>query len=92
MRISLLCFALAGCAMGGALHQATLVGQCAPADEACSRRHPQAPLAIGTRFYPDVSTEVAGTTTPSLRLESAVPGILAVAVTVVAVPVQASAR
>ena len=81
MRISLLCLhtaLLAGCAMGGALHQATLVGQCAPADEACSRRHPQAPIAIGTRFYPDVSTAVAGTTTPSLRLESAVPGILAV--------------
>lgn len=81
MRISLLFLhpaLLAGCAMGGALHQATLVGQCAPTDEACSRRHPQAPIAIGTRFYPDVSTEVAGTTTPSLRLESAVPGILAV--------------
>jgi hypothetical protein len=64
--------------LGGARPQATRVGQCAAADEACSRRHPQAPIAIGTRFFPDVSTEVAGTTAPSLRLESAVPGILAV--------------
>jgi hypothetical protein len=62
----------------GALHQASLVGQCATDDVACSRRHPQAPLAIGTRFYPDVSTEVAGMTTPSLRLESAAPEVIAV--------------
>jgi hypothetical protein len=78
MRISLVCLPLAGCAMGGAMHQATLVGQCAADDAACSRRHPQAPIALGTHFYPDVSTEVAGTTTPNLRLESAVPGIVAV--------------
>jgi hypothetical protein len=69
---------LAGCAIGGALHQATLVGRCAADDAACSRRHPQAPLAIGTHFYPDVSTELAGTTTPSLRLESAATSIVAV--------------
>jgi hypothetical protein len=70
--------AVTGCAMGGALHQATLVGQCAADDAACSRRHPQAPIAIGTHFYPEVSTELAGTTTPNLRLESAAPEIVAV--------------
>jgi hypothetical protein len=68
----------AGCAMGGAMKQATLVGQCAEGDVACSRRHPQAPLAVGTRFYPDVSAEIAGSTTPSLRLDSAAPDVLAV--------------
>ena len=60
------------------MHQATLVGQCAETDVACSRRHPLAPLAIGARFYPEVSTEVAGTSTPNLRLESAAPDVLAV--------------
>ena len=67
-----------GCAMGGAMHQATLVGQCAENDAACSRRHPLAPLALGARFHPDVSAEIAGTSTPSLRLESAAPDILSV--------------
>jgi hypothetical protein len=67
-----------GCAMGGAMKQATIVGQCAEGDAACSRRHPQAPIAIGTRFYPDVSASIDGTTTPNLRLESAVPEILAI--------------
>jgi hypothetical protein len=69
---------LGGCAMGGAMHQATLVGQCAENDAACSRRHPLAPLAIGAHFHPEVSTEIAGTSTPNLRLESAEPEILAV--------------
>lgn len=69
---------LAGCGLGGAMHQATLVGQCAGDDAACSRRHPQAPIAIGAHFYPEVSTELAGTTTPNLRLESAAPDIVAV--------------
>jgi hypothetical protein len=69
---------LGGCAMGGAMHQATLVGQCAENDAACSRRHPLAPLAIGAHFHPEVSTEIAGTSTPNLRLESAEPAILAV--------------
>jgi hypothetical protein len=69
---------LLGCAMGGALHQATLTGQCAADDVACSRRHPPSPMAIGARFYPEVATDLAGTTTPNLRLESAVPDIVAV--------------
>jgi hypothetical protein len=69
---------IAGCSTTGALHQASLYGQCAGDDAACSRRHPQAPLAIGSRFYPEVSTEIAGTTAPNLRLESAVPDVLAV--------------
>jgi hypothetical protein len=80
MRNLFLCLSLAGCAgcAGGALRQATLVGQCAEGDVACSRRHPQAPIAIGTHFHPDVSAEIAGNTTPTLRLESAAPEVLAV--------------
>jgi hypothetical protein len=66
------------CAMGGAMHQATMVGQCSANDAACSRKAPLAPLAIGARFYPEVATDLAGTSTPNLRLESAEPGILAV--------------
>ncbi len=68
----------AGCGTAGAMKQATIVGQCAEGDAACSRKNPQAPLAIGTRFYPDVSASIDGTTTPNLRLESAIPEILAV--------------
>ena len=60
------------------MHQASLVGQCAEGDAACSRRHPLAPLAIGAHFHPEVATEIAGTSTPSLRVESAAPEILAV--------------
>ncbi len=60
------------------MRQATLVGACAADDAACSRRHPQAPIAIGTRFTPELATELAGTTTPRLRLESAAPEIIAV--------------
>jgi hypothetical protein len=78
MRILFCLVPLAGCAMGGAMKQATLVGQCAADDVACSRRHPMAPLAIGTRFHPDVSTEIAGSTTPNLLLQSADPSVLAV--------------
>jgi hypothetical protein len=64
--------------MGGALHQATMVGQCAKDDAACSRKGPLAPLAVGARFFPEVDTELAGTTTPNLRLESAEPNVVAV--------------
>jgi hypothetical protein len=60
------------------MHQATLVGQCSADDAACSRRHPQAPIAIGTHFYPEVSTDLAGGTAPNLRLESALPEVVAV--------------
>jgi hypothetical protein len=70
--------ALLGGCMGGAMHQATLVGQCAETDAACSRRHPLAPLAVGAHFHPDVSAEIAGSSTPDLRLESAAPDILSV--------------
>jgi hypothetical protein len=77
MHRSLLAIPLAGCAMGGAMHQATITGQCATDDVACSRRHPQMPLAVGTHFHPDVSTEIAGGTTPNLRLDSADPSVLA---------------
>jgi len=71
-------FVLASCGVDGALRQATLTGQCAAADVACSRRHPQAPLAVGARFYPDVAVDIAGNTTPALRLESAAPDIVAI--------------
>src|SRR5206468_2665403 len=68
------------CAGPGAMHQATLMGQCSADDAACSRRHPFAPIAIGARFHPDVSTDIAGSTTPNLHLESAAPDVLAVSV------------
>ena len=60
------------------MHQATMVGQCSKDDVACSRKAPMAPLAIGARFYPEVSTEIAGSSTPNLRLESVEPGVFAV--------------
>lgn len=75
MRLVFLLFT--GCAMGGAMKQASITGQCAEGDVSCSRKHPQAPLAIGTRFYPDLSSTLDGTT-PNLRLESALPEILGV--------------
>jgi hypothetical protein len=78
MRHLLWLIPLTGCAMGGAMKQATIVGQCAADDAACSRRHPLAPLAIGTRFHPDVSAEISGSATPNLVLHSADPSILAV--------------
>lgn len=68
----------AACGMAGAMRQATLVGQCAEGDAACSRRHPQAPIAVGTRFYPEVSASADGSSAPSLVLESAAPDVLAV--------------
>ena len=68
----------AGCGAAGGMRQATLVGQCASSDAACARRAPLAPLAIGARFYPEVSTDIAGTSTPNLRLESAEPDVLAI--------------
>jgi hypothetical protein len=78
MRFLSIVLVLSGCAAGGAMHQATIVGQCAKDDVACSRRAPMAPLAIGARFYPEVSTEIAGSTTPNLVLESTDPSIVAV--------------
>ncbi|HEY1557858.1 MAG TPA: hypothetical protein VGF94_23660 [Kofleriaceae bacterium] len=69
---------VAGCAGPGALHQATLVGQCAESDAACSKRHPLAPIAIGAHFQPEVSAEIDGTASPSLQLESVDPSVIAV--------------
>src|SRR5688572_22006484 len=69
MRV-LACLLLTGCG-AGAMKQSTLVAANAP-------HKPQAPLAIGARFYPDIATTLDGTTTPNLRLESAAPDILAV--------------
>lgn len=69
---------LAACGAAGALRQGSLVGQCTGDAAACARRAPLAPLAVGTRFHPEVSIEIAGTSTPMLRLDSAAPGVLAV--------------
>ena len=55
---------------GGAMKQATM--------GSTDKRQPQAPIAIGARFSPEITTQLAGTTTPNLRLESAVPSIVAV--------------
>lgn len=54
------------------------MGQCATDDAACSRRHPVAPIAVGARFHPEVEADLAGSTTPNLRLESAASDVLAV--------------
>ena len=78
MRQVIFLLVTAGCAGSGAMKQATLTGQCAEGDVSCSRRHPQAPIAIGTRFYPDITSSIDGTSTPNLRLESAIPEILAI--------------
>ncbi|MEO8702308.1 MAG: hypothetical protein ABI867_19845 [Kofleriaceae bacterium] len=76
--VPLLIIAAPACASSGAMRQATLAGQCAADDQACARRHPLAPIAVGTRFHPDVSAEIAGTSTPNLILESAAPDVVAV--------------
>jgi len=78
MRLIIMLAAVSACGAAGGMHQATLVGQCAKDDAACARRSPLAPLAIGSHFYPEVSTDIAGSSTPNLRLESAEPGVLAV--------------
>ena len=54
------------------------MGQCATDDAACSRRHPVAPIAIGARFHPEVEADLAGSTTPSLHIESAAPDVISV--------------
>jgi len=78
MRLLPLVLVAAGCGTTGALQQVSLMGQCAESDAACSRRHPVAPLAVGATFHPELETSVTGTTTPTLRLESADPSVLAV--------------
>jgi hypothetical protein len=54
------------------------MGQCATEDAACSRRHPVAPIAIGARFHPEIEVDLAGSTTPSLHIESAAPDVISV--------------
>jgi hypothetical protein len=78
MRLIIMLAAVSACGGLGGMRQATLVGQCGKDDAACSKRSPLAPLAIGSHFYPELSTDIAGTSTPNLRLESAEPGVLAV--------------
>lgn len=56
----------------GALHQATLNAGTAGTGA------PTAPLAIGSRFQPQLATEVAGSATPTLHLASASPSVIAV--------------
>jgi hypothetical protein len=67
---------LGGCGAHGAMRQASLAGQCAEGDAACSRKNPLAPIAVGSRFHPDVSAQIAGSSTPTLRLESAADDVL----------------
>ncbi|MCX5741280.1 MAG: hypothetical protein NT062_02135 [Proteobacteria bacterium] len=69
---------LGACGTSGAMHQVSFGGACAADDVACARKAPLAPLAIGTRLFPDLVADLAGTSTPNLRLESADPGVLAV--------------
>jgi hypothetical protein len=76
--VPILLVPLTACGLTGAMHQATLVGQCANDDVACSRRHPLAPLAIGAHFHPEVATDAASSSTPSLHLESVASDVLAV--------------
>ncbi len=78
MRVLPFLVSLSACGSAGAFHQATLMGQCATDDAACSRRHPVAPIALGARFHPEVEADLAGSTTPTLRLESAAANVLAV--------------
>ncbi len=70
--------ALVACSQRGALHQGTLVGQCAEDDAACQRRHALGPIAVGARVYPELATTIDGTTTPALHVESAAPEVIAV--------------
>ena len=62
---------LGGCAMGGALHQATLTGQCATDDVACSRRHPQAPMLSpdGKHWWDGTAWQPMPTGVPQIRTD-----------------------
>jgi hypothetical protein len=62
----------------GALQQVVFGGQCADGDAACARKRPVAPLAVDARFYPELDSELPGSTTPNLRLESADPDVLVI--------------
>jgi hypothetical protein len=68
----------AGCGMGG-MKQATLLRDCSGGDASCLRLGPLAPLAVGAVFKPTVDAQLAGTTTPTLRLASADTGIVDIA-------------
>jgi hypothetical protein len=56
----------------------SLGAQCADSDASCARKHPVAPLALGSRFYPELESELPGTTTPTLHLESADTDVVAI--------------
>jgi hypothetical protein len=78
MRRLLLLVPLSACGAQGALQQATLVGQCAEGDAACSKKAPLQPLAIGAHFHPDVAVSIAGTSTPNLVMTTANSDVLAI--------------
>jgi hypothetical protein len=76
MKLAIVSFALAaGCAGGGALAQATLLGD---HTDGAGNRKPLAPLAIGASLRPEVMVTVEGAATPNLRVESVAPDVLAV--------------
>jgi hypothetical protein len=68
----------AACGAGG-MRQATLLRDCSASDASCMRLGPLAPLAVGAVFRPTIDAQLAGTTTPTLRLASADAGIIEVA-------------
>jgi hypothetical protein len=78
VRFASLATFLAACGSHGALSQVSLGAQCAGSDAACARTRPVAPLAVGARFYPELDSELPGTTTPSLHLDTADAEVVAV--------------
>lgn len=77
-RFLLLPFLVGGCAMGGALGQASLVHDCQPGETGCHRSMPAAPLAVGARLRPDVRIDLAGSITPVVALRSSREDVVAI--------------
>jgi hypothetical protein len=68
---------LAGCGAVGAMRQAALFRECRPGDQGCKSTAPDAPLAVGARLRPAVEIEIAGSATPSVRVVSGRPDVVA---------------
>ena len=67
----------AACGTVGAFHQAALFRECRAGDDACKSLAPGAPLAVGAHLRPAVEIEIAGSATPSVRILSGRPDIIA---------------
>jgi hypothetical protein len=78
MRLLLFSLLLSGCAMGGALGQATLVHDCAPGEAGCHRAMPAAPIAVGARVRPDVRVDIPGSIAPVVALRSSREDVVAI--------------